>query len=89
MLELRNVKTLVVQSLDIQKVREKIIHCSTCHSAQGSSVDGDITIFNKRNMLSYFNRKIENYKLLDKKAKREIPKDGNVNTIMNKCKESV
>ena len=46
---------------------------------------------NKQNILSYFNRKIENYKVQDRKAKREIPKDGYVNTqwfmdnITNQC----
>lgn len=40
---------------------------------------------------SYFERKIENYKLQDRKAKRTIPKEGYVNTqwfmdnIKNQC----
>ena len=29
--------------------------------------------------MSYFNRKIENYKLQDRKGKRQIPKEGYVN----------
>ena len=46
-MKLKNVKTGVVQPLDIEKVRKNFIfaHCATCHSAQGSSIDGDITIF--------------------------------------------
>ena len=41
--------------------------------------------------MSYFNRKIENYRLQDKKGKRLIPKEGYVNTewflknITNSC----
>ena len=41
--------------------------------------------------MSYFNRKIENYKLQDRKGKRLIPKEGYVNTewflnnITNSC----
>ena len=44
---LKNTKTNILQSLKIQKVRDNFIfaHCTTCHSAQGSSIDGDITIF--------------------------------------------
>ena len=46
-LKLKNVKSGEVQPLDIEKVRKNFIfaHCATCHSAQGSSIDGDITIF--------------------------------------------
>ena len=44
---LKNTKTNLPQSMQIKKVRENFIfaHCGTCHSAQGSSIDGDITIF--------------------------------------------
>ena len=41
--------------------------------------------------MSYFNRKIENYKLQDRKGKRQIPKEGYVNAewflknITNSC----
>ena len=47
--------------------------------------------FNKQNILSYFNRKVENYKVQDKKAKRNIPNEGYVNAqwfidnITNQC----
>ena len=120
-LMLKNVKTKKVQGLGLQFVRNNFIFasCFTCHSVQGSSIDGDITIFdynhflikdyrefwwtaitrardlskvkffkysddkeddfNKQNIISYFNRKIENYKMQDRKAKREIPKEGYVN----------
>ena len=46
-LTLKNVKTNILQSLHIDKVRKNLIfaYCATCHSAQGSSIDGDITIF--------------------------------------------
>ena len=103
----------------------------TCHSAQGSSIDGDITIFdwnhfdiryyrewiwtaitrcrdlnkvkffkynsdkndefNYKCMMSYYERKIANYKEQDRKAKRKIPKEGHVNVewfldnIKNQC----
>ena len=44
---LKNVKTQILQSIHIDKVRKNFIfaYCMTCHSAQGSSIDGDITIF--------------------------------------------
>ena len=44
---LKNTKTNIPQSIQIKKVRGNSIfaHCTTCHSAQGSSIDGDITIF--------------------------------------------
>ena len=44
---LKNTKTNIPQSIQIKKVRDNFIfaHCTTCHSAQGSSIDGDITIF--------------------------------------------
>lgn len=44
---LKNIKTNVLQSLHIDKVRKNFVfaYCATCHSAQGSSIDDDITIF--------------------------------------------
>ena len=44
---LENTKTNIHQSIQVKEVRENFIfaHCATCHSAQGSSIDGDITIF--------------------------------------------
>ena len=44
---LKNTKTNIPQSIQIKKVRGNFIfaHCTACHSAQGSSIDGDITIF--------------------------------------------
>eukprot|EP00438_Fugacium_kawagutii_P018169 Skav234138 [mRNA] locus=scaffold1519:11582:14900:- [translate_table: standard] len=130
---LKNVKTEILQSLNIDKVRRNFIFawCCTAHSMQGQSVDTDITIFdynhplvrnypewlytcvtrsrdlnrvkffrysndtndelNMKNIISYFERKIENYKLQDRKAKRKIPKDNYVNiqwfknNITNNC----
>ena len=130
---LKNTKTNIPQSIQIKKVRDNFIfaHCTTCHSAQGSSIDGDITIFdynhfdirnyrellwtaitrardlnkvkfykysddvndefNYKCMKSYYERKIENYKQQDRKAKRKIPKEGYVNAkwffdnITNQC----
>ena len=47
--------------------------------------------FNQKLIMSYYNRKIENYKLQDRKGKRQIPKEGYVNTewflknITNSC----
>ena len=43
---LKNTKTNLPQSMQIKKVRENFIfaHCGTCHSAQGSSIDGDMII---------------------------------------------
>ena len=35
--------------------------------------------FNQKLIMSYFNRKIENYKLQDGKGKRQVPKKGYVN----------
>ena len=132
-LTLKNIKTGILQSIGIDKVRSNFIFasCSTCHSAQGSSIDGDLTIFDYNHFLvrnypefiwtaitrardlskvkffkysddvndsfneacirSYFGRKIENYKLQDRKAKREIPKKGYVDVqwfidnITNSC----
>ena len=106
-------------------------YCATCHSAQGRSIDGDITVFdynhwdirnykewlwisisrardlNKvkffkysrakydefsyNSMLSFYERKIANYREQDRKAKRKIPKEGYVNiqlfldNINNQC----
>ena len=44
-LRLKNVKAKLIQPLNIEKVRKNFIfaYCMTCHSAQGSSIDGDIT----------------------------------------------
>ena len=44
---LKNVKTLILQSLPVKKVRENFIFasCCTCHSAQGTSIDDTISIF--------------------------------------------
>eukprot|EP00438_Fugacium_kawagutii_P006184 Skav207472 [mRNA] locus=scaffold3545:496284:499559:- [translate_table: standard] len=133
MMTLKNVKTEILQSLPIDKVRQSFIfaHCCTAHSMQGSSVDTDITIFdynhplirgypewlyvcitrsrdlnrvkffrykndtddefNMKNITSYFERKIENYKMQDRNNKFTIPKEGYVNkqwfikNIINNC----
>ena len=55
---LKNIKANILQSIKIQKVRDNFIfaHCITCHSAQGSSIDGDITIFD------YNHYDIKNYR---------------------------
>ena len=130
---LKNVKTKQIQPLHIDKVRKNFIFawCSTCHSAQGCSVNEEITIFdynhflvrnypewvwtalsrardlnkvkffkynndkddefNKQNIISYFERKIEAYKSQDRAGKRHIPKNGYVNAewfldnIKNQC----
>ena len=130
---LKNVKTEILQSLSVDKIRSNFIfaYCSTCHSAQGSSIDDTITIFdynhflvknypewiwtaitrcrdlnkvkfykytkdiddvfNQKCIMSYFERKILNYKEQDRKAKRTIPKEGYVNAqwflnnITNQC----
>ena len=133
---LKDIKSQEVRGLDKDEVRASCIFasCFTCHSAQGSSIDGDITIFdynhvlvrnyreflwtaitrtrdlskvkffkysddtegelNKQNRMSYFNRKVVNYKVQDRNARREIPKvpkEGYVNTqlfldnIKNQC----
>ena len=132
-LTLKNIKSNILQSLHIDKVRRNFIfaHCCTAHSMQGQSVDTDITIFDYNHFLvkdypewlyssvtrardlnkvkffryrndtndklneqfinSYFERKILNYKEQDKKAKRNIPKEGYVNVqwfknnITNNC----
>ena len=44
---LKDTKTNIPQSIQIKKVRDNFIfaHCTTCHSDQGSSIDGDITLF--------------------------------------------
>ena len=118
---MKNVKTEILQSLPVDKIRSNFIfaYCSTCHSAQGSSIDDTITIFdynhflvknypewiwtaitrcrdlnkvkfykytkdiddvfNQKCIMSYFERKILNYKEQDRKAKRTIPKEGYVN----------
>ena len=130
---LKNIKSKILQAIPLENVRKSFIfaHCSTCHSAQGCSVDDDIKIFdynhflvknypewlytaltrcrdlnkvkffkyskdkddelNKKLIMSYFERKVENYKLQDRKSKREIPKEGYVDTdwflknITNNC----
>ena len=130
---LKNIKSGKLQAIPIEKVRKSCIFafCATCHSAQGCSVDDDITIFdynhflvknypewiftaltrcrdlnrvkffkysqdkddelNKKLIMSYFERKVENYKLQDRKAHRQIPKEGYVNAdwflnnIKNNC----
>eukprot|EP00438_Fugacium_kawagutii_P014503 Skav208988 [mRNA] locus=scaffold395:76378:79443:- [translate_table: standard] len=132
-LMLKDIKSGKVQGLNKDKVRASFIFasCSTCHSAQGCSIDGDLTIFDYNHFLvrnypewiwtaitrsrdlskvkffkysddiddsfneacirSYFGRKIENYKLQDRKAKRAIPKTGYVDVkwfidnITNNC----
>ena len=113
---LTNTKTNIHQSIQVKEVRENFIfaHCTTCHSAQGSSIDGDITIFdynhfdirnyreflwtaitrardlNKIKIYKYsdgvndefnyecmkrkYERKNENYKQQDRKAKRKNTK---------------
>ena len=55
---LKNIKTNILQSLEMDKVRKNFIfaHCATCHSAQGSSVDDEITIFDYNHFL------VRNYK---------------------------
>ena len=130
---LKNVKDGKLQPLPLDKARSSFIFasCCTAHSAQGCSIDSEITIFdynhflvknypewlwtsltrcrdlskvkffkynkdtsddfNQRLIMSYFNRKIENYKLQDRKGKRQIPKEGYVNAewflknITNSC----
>ena len=43
----KNVKTEILQSVEVAKLRSNFIFasCSTCHSAQGSSIDDTITMF--------------------------------------------
>ena len=50
---LKNVKTEILQSLSVDKTRSNFIcaYCSTCHSAQGSSIDDTITIFDYNHFL--------------------------------------
>ena len=45
-LKLKDVKTKIIQPLNIENIRNNFIfaYCMTCHSAQGSSIDGDMTI---------------------------------------------
>ena len=52
-LTLKNTKTGILQSIGIDKVRSNFIFasCSTCHSAQGNSIDGDLTIFDYNHFL--------------------------------------
>ena len=44
---LKNIKSKILQAIPLENVRKSFIfaHCSTCHSAQGCSVDDDIKIF--------------------------------------------
>ena len=112
-MKLKNVKTNTLQPLEIDKVRKNFIFawCSTCHSAQGSSINDEITIFdynhflvknypewvwtaltrcrdlnkvkffkyskdtndefNRKCIMSYFERKVEKYKLQDRTAKEK------------------
>ena len=46
-LTLKNVKTNLLQSLEIDKVRKSFIfaRCATAHSTQGASLDTDIAVF--------------------------------------------
>ena len=50
---LKNIKTEILQSLHIDKVRKNFIFawCCTAHSMQGQSVDTDITIFEYNHFL--------------------------------------
>ena len=50
---LKNIKSGKLQAIPIEKVRKSFIlsFCSTCHSAQGCSVDDDITIFDYNHFL--------------------------------------
>ena len=50
---LKNVKTEILLSLPVDKIRSNFIfaYCSTCHSAQGSSIDDTITIFDYNHFL--------------------------------------
>ena len=130
---LKNVKDGKLHPLPLDKIRSSFIFasCCTAHSAQGCSIDSEITIFdynhflvknypewlwtaitrtrelskvkffkyssdtsddfNQKLIMSYFNRKIEGYKLQDRKGKRMIPKEGYVNAewflknITNSC----
>ena len=53
LLLLKNVKSGKISPLPIEKARKNFIFawCSTCHSAQGSSVDEEITIFDYNHFL--------------------------------------
>ena len=57
---LKHIKTNIPQSIQFKKVRDNFIFAqwTTCHSAQGSSIDGDITIFD------YNHLDIRNYREL-------------------------
>ena len=52
-LMLKDIKSQEVRGLDKDEVRASCIFasCFTCHSAQGSSIDGDITIFDYNHVL--------------------------------------
>ena len=49
----KDIKSGKVQGLNKDKVRASFIFasCFTCHSAQGSSIDGDIAIFDYNHFL--------------------------------------
>lgn len=46
-MKLKNTKTKIPQSIPSKKVRDNFIfaYCTTCRSAQGSSIDGDVAKF--------------------------------------------
>ena len=46
-MKLKDVKSMIIQPISIKKVRANFIfaYCSTCHSAQGSSIDGTTITF--------------------------------------------
>ena len=50
---MKHVKTEIIQSLSIDKIRSNFVfaYCSTCHSAQGSSIDDTITVFDYNKLL--------------------------------------
>ena len=52
-LMLKDIKSQEVRGLDKDEVRASCIFasCFTCHSAQGSSIDGDITIFDYNHVM--------------------------------------
>ena len=53
MFTLKNVKTEILQAVEVAKIRSNFIfaYCSTCHSAQGSSIDDTITMFDYNHFL--------------------------------------
>ena len=64
---LKNVKTKDIQPLHKDKVRKNFIFawCSTCHSAQGCSVDEEITIFDYN---QFFGKKLPRMALYSNNA---------------------